>query len=517
MSDPAGRSTNRKRTLVHNWPVMATLVALLALSMGLASLGYPRTMLDSPSSTVIGGVILEGGIPYRDAWDLRAPGVYFAYALNIALFGKSAVTMRVFDLLWQTGTALVIMLIVQHVVRQRSAALLAAGLYLLGYYSQHYSTWVQPDGFLNLPMALSCWFGLRAFESDRIGEWGAAAFALGIAALFKLPFGLFGIALLGASLALPASPGRKISRMAALAAGLGAAFLACLVYFWSGGALQDLLDAQFRFAPAYVERIHSVVTFRDVLAQFSRPVLIPFFVLLAMSLGSLPWAMQQRQYAVMLLAWLASCVFTILVQGSYLLYHLHPFLPPLALLAAPYLAATFGVPATGGRWLRILFGAGFVVLALTAGAKLFLDARFSVAEFNADGSSDIWREPGLAIKERTAPDETIFVWGNVPALYVHADRRAACRFLPTAFLSIEVPGLDYRGICLDDLARNRPIYIVLAPQGPVTPGLDDTMTSFEAFPDLVSLVAAEYELQERNELYLLYRRKADGPAGGGVQ
>lgn len=154
----------------------------------------------------------------------------------------------------------------------------------------------------------------------------------------------------------------------------------------------------------------------------------------------------------------------------------------------------------------MLFRAGLATLVLVAGAKLLLDARFTWRELTV-GSSDVWLAPGQLLKERTAPEETIFVWGNVPALYIHADRRAGCRFLPTAFLSVDVPGLEYHDSCLDELLRNRPAFIVLVPDGPVTPGTDDSWTSYEDFPGLVNLVETAYDLEEQGPLYHLYRRK----------
>lgn len=88
------------------WALM--LIGVLA---GLFSLAYPQTPLGSSAATYTAIIILEGGAPYRDAWDIRAPGSSFAYAAGILMFGRSAVSLRAFDLLWQGCAALLLFLL----------------------------------------------------------------------------------------------------------------------------------------------------------------------------------------------------------------------------------------------------------------------------------------------------------------------------------------------------------------------------------------------------------------------
>jgi len=168
-------------------------LAVTAVLVGGASLAYPRTLLDSPLCTYMANAILEGKALYRDVWDPRAPGVFFAYALQIALLGKSAVAMRAFDVLWQLVTALVLFAIAVRIHRENSVGLIAGVSYLVVYYSQNFWHWSEPDTFLSLPLALSFLFLLRAMEGGQLSNWFLAAVFVGVAALFKLPYGLFGI------------------------------------------------------------------------------------------------------------------------------------------------------------------------------------------------------------------------------------------------------------------------------------------------------------------------------------
>jgi hypothetical protein len=43
-------------------------------------------------------VMLQGGLPYADAWEVKGPAAHFAYALALLIFGKTEFAIRAFDL-----------------------------------------------------------------------------------------------------------------------------------------------------------------------------------------------------------------------------------------------------------------------------------------------------------------------------------------------------------------------------------------------------------------------------------
>lgn len=484
----------------------------LGLVLGLLSLAYPRTSLDSPAGAYIGKLILDGGVLYRDAWDLRAPGVYFVQALNILLFGSSAVAMRLFDFLWQGTTALVTLLIARRLFPAPPATL-AAGLYLTAYYGMHFSNWTQPDGYLNLPMALSLYAAIRATESGRTWLWAAAAASLGLAILSKVPFALFGQALMVAAVVVqPTGFSFVMRRLLALALGLTLPLSLCALYFHSHGALQDLWQAQFLFAPAYVAHVQQMVDLAHVADRVLNPVLIPLGILLVLGLASIVktacWPGRESKWFYLVAAWFAAGLAIILIHGSFLLYHFLPLFPPLAILAAGCFHLLFqqkeGEPDQARTW---VWAAVLLLLFVASAARGSTHAAFAWKALRSPLPVDEWKLPGMLIQQRTNREDRIFVWGNVPALYIHADRQAACRFLPTAYLSLHVPGLDYRSVCLQELQARRPRMFVLIHRGPITPGLPDSMTSFDSFPELQAFVRSHYLPGEQHKHYVLFERK----------
>ena len=64
------------------------LVALLLVCAVLAPFLVAPPGRDTALFLLIGDVIARGGFPYRDAWDLKPPGVYLAYSIP-AFLGHS--------------------------------------------------------------------------------------------------------------------------------------------------------------------------------------------------------------------------------------------------------------------------------------------------------------------------------------------------------------------------------------------------------------------------------------------
>ena len=488
------------------WLVLATLV------LGGASLAYPWTLMDSPLSTYIGSILVEGGALYRDVWDPRAPGIFFAHAFQVFLFGKSAVGLRALDLLWQFATTLALASIGARLYGRPTIGLAAGISYLATYYSQNYWTWAEPDTFLSLPLALAVLCVFRGLESQKTVDWFAAAVCVGIATLFKLPYGLSGVLLLGiATHRLLSDPRNLIRCFVGLAAGFAAPLLACGLYLHAKSALGDALVSQFVFAPAYAAQVRKVVGLGDFNQSLLRPGLVLPAVMAVVGLGI--WIVRLRRHdkpdveESVLVGWFVVGLICIFLHGSFLPYHYISLFAPVAVLFAGGLNQVIVDWQAQRNWRGgvILL---FVVLSLVGPAeKLRQHIGFARRVMHGFVLDAPLRELGEYINERTGADETIFVWGNAPVVYLHAQRRAASRFLCTAYLSVDIAEFDVRALVLRELETKAPTYFVLFRNGAITPGLPDSLTSFEAFPALKALLAADYEVEVESKLCTLYRRK----------
>ena len=240
-SAPARMNLTRNRSLV--------IIVLGGLLLGAPSLGYPLFLHDSSLFALIGKMILEGGAPYRDIWDVKGPGIFLVNAFAISLFGLSSVSLRIFEIVWTIVTALLLGQIAWRVYRVESARCIAALAYLVFYYSQNARHWGQADGELNLPLAVAFLALLNAYSTDRIALWAWAGTGVGVATLFKFPMGIVGILMLVAAFRAGSAWSVLMPRLAALAFGFAAPIALEWMHLYLVGGLPGFLDAQFVYAP----------------------------------------------------------------------------------------------------------------------------------------------------------------------------------------------------------------------------------------------------------------------------
>jgi hypothetical protein len=128
-------------------------IALWAFSLGRSifdPIGYDQALYQYMAERVMAGDQL-----YVDVWDQNGPGIVLIHWISTRLVGASPVAFRLFDAGWQLLTMLALMALVLRNDRRWSAAWLAAGLYVLSYYSLGYVQTGQREGFAVLPLLLS--------------------------------------------------------------------------------------------------------------------------------------------------------------------------------------------------------------------------------------------------------------------------------------------------------------------------------------------------------------------------
>jgi hypothetical protein len=505
-------------------PSFTLWVTLCSLVLGLGTLAYPRTTTDTPIFTYVGWVVLQGGQPYVDAWDIKAPATHLLYAASLFLFGKSALGIRLLDLLWQTATALVLARLAQRIYGRNLAGLLAGLLYGVLYFSHNFWNLAQADGFLSLPLAFAFLFLVRARDEDRGMQWLLAGLGVGLAVLFKLPLGLCGVAMICAALArCPFSWERVGIRLGALAAGFTLPLAGALVYLAAGGGLQGFLNAQFVFAPQYTAFLRATLPTFCVLRAVMVRDLVPHYFLaviaVAAPLSSLVRRVKVPAPAVAVLVWLAVAVITVTLHGHYLRYHFLPVLAPLAVLGAGWMNGELENWRTKRSFLSaLLLAVAFLGLAYTA-RRVPQHYLFELDAVRHGRAEDAYEDLGHKLRALTSPRDRIYVWGNAPGIYFHAERRAASRFFYALYLYTPERNSAYRGLFLSELRASQPKYILVMKDPGTYHECVPHATPFRAFmefPELRGLIDADYVIEEEtpgSEGILLYRRKSRVTSG----
>ena len=487
----------------------------------------------------VADVISRGGAPYRDAWDMKPPAIFYVFRASFALFGRSEASPRLLDLLWTLATAFGVWALARRLTSTWAG--IFAGLALIARYMTHDYYWhtTQNDGFASLPLVLAA-LALVAAEERRSRRWAVAAGAfVGAAMAFKFTLGIFLVLPLIAAL----TPTEESLRTRLLRAGsyvLGCAVVlgAVCAYMWRIGALGAMLDTVVVWNSGYAGlRVPGLAppngaaeTLSFLLGtppRFMFPIGL-LAVVGAIDLIARPEAGRMRWF---LPAWALTMVVHVWLQGRFYDYHWLPVLPPLALLSGQGLRAVAhqlartslrrsAVRAISVAGLLVVLGLiaygyyGFLKFPITylrGGIPRATYLRTFDRAIRSDFSLVADSETAAWLRDHTAPDTPILIWGFEPLIYFLADRPPASRFIYTVPLVAPWSPAAWRSEFIGDIARRRPAYILVV-HNDAQPWMvgrwDDSASQLAGFPELVAVLREQYRFELRLGDFDVWERRA---------
>ncbi|MDW8352698.1 MAG: glycosyltransferase family 39 protein, partial [Anaerolineae bacterium] len=226
-------------------------VALIALVLG--ALATPQLIYpfghDQGIYSACGDVIRRGGVPIRDCFESKGPGVMVLYAVALSI-AFSTVAVHAFTLTWQAVTAALVGWTARTMFHP-AAALPAAAFYWLIYAGINYWSMNQAETFSNLFIVLSLYLAWRGVSNERrsapdLHLLFISGISAGILMWFKYTFGLL-IAAIGAGLLLQAWLRARALREAlrggvAFSAGAIVINALVLIYFALAGGIPALVE-----------------------------------------------------------------------------------------------------------------------------------------------------------------------------------------------------------------------------------------------------------------------------------
>ena len=427
------------------------LIALTLLALVVApSLQLAPTVIeqgrDSGIFAYTGKVIAEGGLPYRDAWDNKPPGVYYIDALAFLLFGANRWAIWLIETISVFLTGGVLFALLSQVYEQRRMAWIGAGAFALlvrhpGLVSDTNFTEV----YALLPQVICFWAGYQFLRRPE-RRWALlVGFSAGLAFLTKQTT---------VGMALAFIPAILLSRHEILRAKqrwlwLGATILGGLsslagavLYLWVKGILADAIDATFIAPMAFHNWVsREPASFVDTLIQTltasTAPVvigpLLPFLLIGMVAAGRqlLPRRLEPRGLSAtqtlmvwaMLTFW-ADLVVTNPTSRGYGHYYV-TLLPSMVLLVVFSVSAIVrrGTPARLlGRMGRAALWM-YLFLAVAGGAIGGTVYRLSTVDWEISGPV---RNKTLTeyVMENTTPEDTVLVWGATTAINFQSDRNS---------------------------------------------------------------------------------------------
>ena len=322
--------------------IAAAVLAFAAMRAPLLSVPLER---DEGEYAYIAQRMLEGEVPYRDAFDQKPPGVFVAYLLAFATAGPTVEGIRFFLAAWTAATAAVLYGLVR-----RLAGGLAAGFALLVFALASADPRVQghaanTENWMLLPLVLAAAACLRGWQRGDRASWLACGALAACACWFKQVAAtdacLFAAAVFGDAIVGRPAPGMRkaLLRLALFALGGALASAPVLLYFAAAGALAPFLDAVFLHNLAYTQSSSALEGLMNLLMTLR--LQLPSFGLvwgLAIAGWLLPGSTPARIRHALAAWWLAS------FAGATIGLH---FRPHYFLQTLPALSALAGIGAAG--------------------------------------------------------------------------------------------------------------------------------------------------------------------------
>lgn len=475
-SEPAAGSNVPSRVTV----VVLAAIVVVYIILRLPMLAVPLER-DEGEYAYMGQLILSGELPYVAAYNMKLPGVYYAYALIMAAFGQTVGAIR-FALI---GITTLSTLLVFHLGRRwldSTAGLLAAALFGLLSLSTTMTGFTANAEHFVVVFAL---LGLAAL--DETAAPAAAprlllgSLCLGLSLLMKqhgVVFCAFGslMVLLNAG----RNPRRIALRAVVVAAGVVTPYVLMAGYFATRGAFGPFWFWTVTYAREYTQQASFNVGLGD-LRNTSLHILSRMWPVLALVVPG-AWVVLASPSSFLRRAWLLGLLlagFLATVPGLF-------FRPHYFLMMIPGVALTAAAGAGGlARWIlqRAEAAPESTPSATTASKQTLVSALIGTAAlliaFGLE-SGMLLREPAELCRgvyfgnpflestevarylaAHTSPEDRIAVVGSEPQIYFYARRRAATGYIYMYPLMEEHPfAARMQKELIRDLETQQPKYLV---------------------------------------------------------
>ncbi len=481
-------------------------VALFGLTL-LASLRIAPSIdnqgRDNAIYATIGQVILEGGVPYRDAWDNKTPGAYYLDALFLGVFGVSQWALWIGELLTIFVAALVMSRLLRHMTRRRLVAAVGSAVFVLlarhpGFASGGNFT----ESYALLPQVLCLALGYAFLVRPGLRNGFAVGLAASLVFLVKqtsvgVVFAFLPALLLSGHPVIRAP--RRAAWLAAIVAGGLTGIGVVAAYLALHGVLGLALDAALVHPIAYHTWAseESSSLWRAVLGTLTQsqviPALGPLLPLWAVAVADVarrrhaaspPNSRESAAAALTVWALVTLLIDLVLVNitGREYRHYYITLAASASLLAAAGVAVIVrtGTLWPGSRRRGAVWVAGAVVYALAVSAAqpaVVTLGELSRAGWDVRGPA---RETWLSryVIQHTEPDDQVLVWGARAQVNFQSGRMSPTRYHYSYPLIIEGYTSEERvRDMVDELKASPPALIVDTAliDGPWVPPLDPSV------------------------------------------
>lgn len=412
--------------------VAAIVCCVAILRLRIAGMPLER---DEGEYAYLGQLILGGEWPYGAAHNMKLPGIYYAYAAILGLFGQTDVAIRTALIAINAATIVLVAAIARRLAGPTAALTAAAVFGVLSLGTVVLGFTANAEHFVLLPALAGLLLLLH--ETPSAGRLLGAGALLGVSFVMKQPGATF-VACGAAWILLGGGPTRRLAISLALFA-LGALTpyaLTCLAmlaggvfepfWFWTVVYLREygiMIDAASGFAELA----------KQLLALLAASPLT--WLLAAAGLVALATPLLERRARWRVLALVATSAAAVVPGLRFTDHYFLLLLPALAIVAG---IGTEWLASRARAWRpRAVQVVAVAVPVLVFVLGVFHDRANLLQRSPLDAARAIYGvnpvveavEIADQLAQRTSPDERIAVIGSEPQIYFYARRRAATSYM----------------------------------------------------------------------------------------
>jgi hypothetical protein len=456
----------RDRLQSQAW-VIVVLVMLLCVGVR-ARLGDMPLERDEGEYAYIGQLILQGDAPYRDAYNMKLPGTYLAYAVSMAIFGQTPTGIHLGLALVNAATIWLMFLLGKRILDTASGVVAAVAYGLMSLSPDVLGLAGHATHYVVLPAVGGILLLLRAVETRALKFHFAAGLLFGLAFVMKqhgVFFGLFGGIYLiwvrcGVQWAGGRGTGRKprwrpaagshlrkeatagvdwrglIKELTLFSSGCVLPYLLVCLWLWAAGVFPQFWFWTVTYGSKYAGAL-PLVKAADMTSYALRAIVGPNLVV-----WLLPWVGMLMMWwderldlnrRFLLSALLLFSLAAISVGFYFRQHYFILLLPVLSLLIAVGVSRSLRL-LQGDQTLELFLALGVVCVAgLAAGGILIVNGPVWFTHSPKQATETIYtssvfsdaRELADFIQKNTKPDARIAVIGSEPEIYFYSRRRSA--------------------------------------------------------------------------------------------
>lgn len=458
-----------RQNFAHRAWIVVVLVIVFAVAVRVRLADMPLER-DEGEYAYAGQLLLDGVPPYKEAYNMKLPGTYLAYAASMAVFGQTPTGIHLGLAIVNAATIWLMFLLGRKLLDAAAGAVAAVTYALMSLSPDVLGLAGHATHYVVLPAVGGILLLLIALEQRSLWRHFAAGILFGLAFLMKqhgVFFGVFGgvylIWVRWAAVRLGTGDGglgtkrfprrrasgsrrlnsedaldwsRLFKELSCYSAGCLLPYLLTCLWLWAAGVFPEFWFWTVSYGSKYASGI-PLVKATDVTSAMVKTVVGPnliFWLLPWVGMLMMWWDERlDREHRFLLTALFLFSALAISVGFYFREHYFILLLPVLALLIAVAVSRSLQL-LQGDQSIELFLALGVVVVALLAtGAMLFGNGAVWYTSSPRKAVEDIYRstifsdarEAAAIIAADTKPEDRIAILGSEPEICFYARRRSA--------------------------------------------------------------------------------------------